>query len=378
VAGTSCSGAVVVTAAVTSPMASVVEASTGATAGSRSSSVVAARNAHRQKSKAKDAVAATAAATTTTVSVLPLFPDGAALGSHFNCWSPPAAHDFLVRGPHYLVDHVKVPSSQSAGYLFPCRGMDLFLTDATTSAPPPSHVVAAAAAAQVGTAAASAAAAALLGGRLRDVPTLIVNFRLPWGMLILYSAIPTHLVPFLPTSATTTSTCTKATVSSRQADLISTLSPAERVVASWLRGDDAFKNQRLKIIPTVVHGPWVVKSVVSGKPAIIGSKVPTTYYYSDDNDDPTLAPYIEVDLDISASATARSILSVARSYTNAMTLNLGFVIQANHVDELPEQMLTGVRLHGLDPATAPTWPSSSSGSSDKRNTSPLISDDESE
>jgi Protein ENHANCED DISEASE RESISTANCE 2, C-terminal len=188
--------------------------------------------------------------------------------------------------------------------------------------------------------------------------------------LILYSAIPTHLVPFLPNATTATS--------SRQAQT-RTLSAAERAVASWLRGDAEYKNQRLKIIPTVVHGPWVVKSVVSGKPALLGSKVPTTYYYSNDYDDPTstsLAPYIEVDLDISASATARSILSVARSYTNALTLNLGFVIQANHADELPEQMLTGVRLHGLDPATAPTWPCSNSR--DDRNTSPTTSDDESE
>ena len=34
----------------------------------------------------------------------------------------------------------------------------------------------------------------------------------------------------------------------------------------------------------------------------------------------------------------------------------GFVIQGNHPDELPEQMLVGMRLHSLDPMIAPDLP----------------------
>ena len=59
-----------------------------------------------------------------------------------------------------------------------------------------------------------------------------------------------------------------------------------------------------------------------------------------------------------ASSAARGILSVARSYTNVLTLDLGFVIQGNSDDELPEQMLVGARLHGIDPMTAPPFPPS--------------------
>jgi hypothetical protein len=55
------------------------------------------------------------------------FPEGAELGSHFNCWQEPAFADFKVRGPTYLTDNIKVSSGP---FVFPIRGIDLFLTDA--------------------------------------------------------------------------------------------------------------------------------------------------------------------------------------------------------------------------------------------------------
>lgn len=60
-------------------------------------------------------------------SPMQVFPEGAALGSHFNCWNEPACTDFKVRGPTYLTDHQKV---NSGPFIFPIRGIDLFLTDA--------------------------------------------------------------------------------------------------------------------------------------------------------------------------------------------------------------------------------------------------------
>jgi hypothetical protein len=59
-------------------------------------------------------------------SPLPMFPPGAELGSKFNCWSQPPPSNFHVRGPKYLKDKVKI---ESADFVFPCRGIDLFLTD---------------------------------------------------------------------------------------------------------------------------------------------------------------------------------------------------------------------------------------------------------
>ena len=106
--------------------------------------------------------------------------------------------------------------------------------------------------------------------------------------------------------------------------------------------------------PSVVEGPWVVKSVVGGKPAIIGTKLPVSWIYEKAEDGKAF--YLEADLDIAGSSAARGILSVARTYTQVLTIDLGFVVQGNSEDELPEQMLVGARLHGIDPVTAPPLP----------------------
>jgi hypothetical protein len=107
-------------------------------------------------------------------SPLPRFPEGAALGSEVNCWSEPDASNFHVRGPNYLKDKVKI---ESADFVFPVRGVDLFLTDTC-----PEN---------------AGANAGVMGGQLRDVPTFIVNFRLPWGVLLSYFEIPEMFVPFV-------------------------------------------------------------------------------------------------------------------------------------------------------------------------------------
>ena len=59
-------------------------------------------------------------------SPMPNFPEGAEIGSAFNCWSEPPASNFKVRGEKYLTDKKKLQSGPS---LFPNRGVDLFLTE---------------------------------------------------------------------------------------------------------------------------------------------------------------------------------------------------------------------------------------------------------
>lgn len=259
------------------------------------------------------------------LSPMAMFPEGAPIGSHLNCWARPETSEFLVRGPKYLSDKKKVPSGD---YLFPCRGVDLFLTDAC-----PQNV---------------GRNPGVMGGHLRDVPTFIINFRLPWGVLLLYCEIPSKFVPFLEASTAGDAAIAKLLPALKE------MTPPERTAARWLMNDTEHKNKTLKIVPVIVDGPWVVKSVVGGKPALIGAKLPINYVYQPAEGKDAL--YLEADLDIVASSAARGILSVARSYTQVLTINLGFVIQGNEVDELPEQMLTGARLHGIDPLTAPMLP----------------------
>jgi Protein ENHANCED DISEASE RESISTANCE 2, C-terminal len=261
-------------------------------------------------------------------SPLPTFPVGAKIGSHNNCISEPDPSDFVVRGPNYLEDRKKFASGE---YVFPFRGVDLFLTDSC-----PENV---------------GSNPSVFGGKLRTKPTFIVNFRLPWGVLILYYEIPSNLVPYLRAREEPDYDKTKIPD-------MNTLSNPERCVARFLSGTVENRNDTLKIVPVVVDGPWVVKSVVGGKPALIGKKVPIAYTYQppQKDNDSTKELYLEADLDVAASSAARGILSVARSYTQVLTLNIGFVVEGRAHDELPEQMLSGTRLHGLDPLNALSYP----------------------
>jgi len=254
----------------------------------------------------------------------PKFPEGAAIGTHLNCWSSPPSANFHVRGPNYLKDKKKVPSGD---YIFPCRGCDLFLTDN-----PPENI---------------GRNRAILKGKLRDVPTFIINYRLPWGIFISYHEIPERFLPFLRRGH-------------GHGDLsvplpsMADMPAGERAMCNFLLSDSEDKNEVMKLVPVVVEGPWMVKRVVGGKPAIVGKKLPISYVYQPPEEG--LADYLEADLDIVSSAAARNVLAVVRSYTQVLTIDLGYVVQGNKEEELPEQMMLGLRLHGLDPLTAELLP----------------------
>jgi hypothetical protein len=102
-----------------------------------------------------------------------------------------------------------------------------------------------------------------MGGELRKVPSFLVNFRLPWGVLLAYFEIPEIYIPFV--LAGHDPNFDKSTLPS-----MDEFTASQRCVARFLQGSVKHKNSTLKIVATVVEGPWVVKSVVGGKPAIIG------------------------------------------------------------------------------------------------------------
>lgn len=185
---------------------------------------------------------------------------------------------------------------------------------------------------------------------MREKPTFIVNFRLPWGVLLSYFEIPERFINFVRAGH-------EEGFDKSVLPPLDNMTPTDRCVARFCQAPQSEKNKKLKIVPVVVEGPWIVKSVVGGKPAIVGNKLPVNYHYAPPEGGKAL--YLEADLDIVGSSAARGILSVARTYTQVLTIDLGFVVEAVQQDELPEQMLVGTRLHGIDPLTAPPYPLSS-------------------
>jgi len=90
----------------------------------------------------------------------------------------------------------------------------------------------------------------------------------------------------------------------------------------FLLSDSHEKDAVWKIVPVVAQGPWMVKKVVGEKPVILGKQMPVIYVYHPPENG--LAEYLEADLDIVSSAAARKILAVVRSYTQVLTVDLGF------------------------------------------------------
>lgn len=178
-----------------------------------------------------------------------------------------------------------------------------------------------------------------MGGQLRKFPTVLINFQFPWGNMLLYYEIAPKMTKYL----------TETTVA-----LDPSLTASETTLAAWLQGDEAYRNERLKLIPYVADGPWIVRSMVTGKPALIGKKLPVRYQLTPADAATEKAAVLECTLDIgSSSATAKRIVSVCRRYMSALTVDIGFVIQADTAAELPEQMLGSIRIHGVDPLQAP-------------------------
>ena len=110
-----------------------------------------------------------------------------------------------------------------------------------------------------------------LGGNFRKLPTFLIRFIFPWGLLIQYYEIPTKFVPFLADDDNSHSVAKEQSMDG--------FTNAEKSLAKWFAGDTEYKNERLKLIAYVPEGPWIVRNMVTGRPAIIGKKLPVSYKY---------------------------------------------------------------------------------------------------
>jgi hypothetical protein len=180
----------------------------------------------------------------------------------------------------------------------------------------------------------------VLGGNLRKASSLLIRLTFPWGILVQYFEIESKLARFLRPAPHPS---------------MKDFTPAEKTLAKWLMGDADYRNERLKLIPYVAEGPWVVRNLVAGKPALIGNKLPVTYKYTPPNPDLSLHDFLVCDLDIgNSSTTAKKIVYVCRRYMSALTVDMGFVIEGTTTEELPEQMMGCIRIHKMDPLKAPS------------------------
>jgi hypothetical protein len=126
--------------------------------------------------------------------------------------------------------------------------------------------------------------------------------------------------------------------------------PSEMAWRKFMEGTTDYRNKRLKLIPRVCAGPWMVKKMVGSTPALIGTKLPVSYRGSIEEN------YLEISLDVTKGpAFGNSVANTVVGKADVVTVDLGFVIEGNEEDgHLPEQMLGLVRLHHLNMKMAPT------------------------
>ena len=108
----------------------------------------------------------------------------------------------------------------------------------------------------------------------------------------------------------------------------------------FLNGDDAFRSERWKIIPRIQEGPWVVKSSVGTKPALLGQKVDQKYFLAEN--------YCEVDIDVASSKVATMLTGLIVASMQQLTIDLAFTLEGREEDELREEIIGTIRLQKVN------------------------------
>ncbi|KAK7321551.1 hypothetical protein VNO77_32314 [Canavalia gladiata] len=113
----------------------------------------------------------------------------------------------------------------------------------------------------------------------------------------------------------------------------------------FVNGDDGFRNQRFKLVNRIVKGPWIVKKTVGNHSACLLGKAVTCNYHRGSN-------YFEIDVDIGSCSIANAILHLALGSVTAVTIDMGFLVEAQTEDELPERLIGAVRVCQMEMSSA--------------------------
>ncbi|XP_021903100.1 protein ENHANCED DISEASE RESISTANCE 2-like isoform X2 [Carica papaya] len=112
----------------------------------------------------------------------------------------------------------------------------------------------------------------------------------------------------------------------------------------FVDGDDEFRNSRLKLIPSVPKGSWIVRQSVGSTPCLLGKAVDCNYIRG--------STYLEIDVDIGSSTVANGVLGLVIGVITTLVVDMAFLVQANTTDELPERLIGAVRVSHIELSSA--------------------------
>ena len=223
-------------------------------------------------------------------------------------WAEPDTTSFMVRGPHYLADKVKVPAGPPE---FRLVAVDLFEVTSpqfNVCSHPLNRV-----------------AQARARGASRW--SFVIALHIPGPPFY------TFVHYFTPADP----------------DIFQTDTPFVRTSRAFFFGDDdTLRDHTFKLIPKCVDANWVVKRAVGGTPAILGKKLKQTYYRREH--------YFELDIDIGSDAIAAGVVRLALGYARSIVVDIGYVLEGKTEAQLPESIMGAVRIKNIDMAAAVKLP----------------------
>ncbi|GAB5373221.1 hypothetical protein AAMO2058_001731700 [Amorphochlora amoebiformis] len=108
--------------------------------------------------------------------------------------------------------------------------------------------------------------------------------------------------------------------------------------SAFQRGDEKYRNDRIKFIAQIIEAPSVIYGTVNGilgglRPALLGRKL-TCYHYNGPN-------YIEMDVDTGSSIFVATAATLMIKTFARIIANTAFLIEGRNKSELPERILVG-------------------------------------
>ncbi|KAE8690231.1 Protein ENHANCED DISEASE RESISTANCE 2-like [Hibiscus syriacus] len=211
-----------------------------------------------------------------------------------NCWTISDGNNFRVRSQHFCYNKTKIPAGKHL--------MDLVAVDWFKDSKRMDHVVR-----RQGCAAQIASQKGLF--------SLVFNVQVPGSThySMVFYFVTRELVP-------------------------------GSLLQRFVDGDDEFRNSRLKLIPLVPKGSWIVRQSVGSTPCLLGKAVDCNYIRG--------PKYIEVDIDIGSSTVANGVLGLVIGVITSLVVDMAFLVQANTTDELPERLIGAVRVSHIELSSA--------------------------
>ncbi|AQK81181.1 Lipid binding protein [Zea mays] len=119
----------------------------------------------------------------------------------------------------------------------------------------------------------------------------------------------------------------------------------DSLLGRFVQGDDAYRNARFKIANRIVNGPWLLRATVGNYAACLLGRALTCRYHRG-------VDYLEIDVDIGSSAIASAILHLALGAVTSVTIDMGFLVESQSEEELPERLFGAVRIARMEMGAA--------------------------